>query len=98
MQKGGLCALFYDFGLQTIIKWSSNVKVIYHKYSKHCMTLSSGSHIGLDWINIQANLTETNPSLSAQMAVLNSFFQGFILLAMYNFGWSVKLLLCGFIE
>ena len=62
------------------------------------MTLSSGSLIGLDWIDMQVNPTETSPSLSAQMAVLNSFFQGFILLGMYNFGWSVKLLLCGFIE
>jgi hypothetical protein len=72
MQKGGLCALFYDFGLQTVIKW--NVKVIYHKYSKHSKPYLVAAT--LDWINIQINLTETSPSLSAQMVVLNSFFKG----------------------
>ena len=54
------------------------------------MTLSSGSLIGLDWIDMQVNPTETSPSLSAQMAVLNSFFSMFIVLGIYDFGKRVK--------
>ena len=49
------------------------------------------------FLNIQAILPETCPFLSAQMALLSSFFQMFIALGMYNFGTrltsaSVKLL------
>jgi hypothetical protein len=36
-------------------------------------------------LKIQAILPETNPFLSAQMAVLSSFFQMLIVLGMYNF-------------
>ena len=36
-------------------------------------------------LEIQAILPETSPFLSAQMAVLSSFFQLFIVLGMYNF-------------
>ena len=41
---------------------------------------------------IQAILPETSPFLSAQMAVLSSFFQMFIVLGMYNFALGAKLL------
>jgi hypothetical protein len=37
------------------------------------------------FLEIQAILPETSPFLSAQMAVLSSFFQIFIVLGMYNF-------------
>ena len=37
-------------------------------------------------LEIQAILPETSLFLSAQMAVLSSFFQMFIVLGMYNFG------------
>ena len=37
-------------------------------------------------LDAQANLPETSPLSTAQMAVLSSFFQGFIVLGMYNFG------------
>ena len=36
-------------------------------------------------LEIQAILPETSPFLSAQMAVLSSFFQMFIVLGMHNF-------------
>ena len=39
-------------------------------------------------LEIQAILPETSPFLSAQMAVLSSFFQMFIVLGMYNFVWT----------
>ena len=39
---------------------------------------------------IQAILPETSPYLSAQMAVLSSFFQMFIVLGMYNFAFTSK--------
>ena len=41
-------------------------------------------------LEIQANLPETSSSLSAQIAVLNSFFEMFIVLGMYNFGHIQK--------
>jgi hypothetical protein len=41
-------------------------------------------------LEIQAILLETSPFLSAQMAVMSSFFQMFIVLGMYNFGGGVK--------
>jgi hypothetical protein len=41
-------------------------------------------------LEIQAILPETSPFLSAQMAVLSSFFQVFIVLGMYNFAWNVN--------
>ena len=34
----------------------------------------------------KANLSETSPFLSAQMALLSTFFQVYIVLGMYNFG------------
>ena len=37
-------------------------------------------------LEIQAILPKTSPFLSAQIAVLSSFFQMFIVLGMYNFG------------
>ena len=37
------------------------------------------------FFEVQAILPETSPFLSAQMAVLSSFFQMFIVLRMYNF-------------
>ena len=41
-------------------------------------------------LEIQAILPETSPFLSAQMAVLSSFFQMFIVLGMYNFVFILK--------
>ena len=38
-------------------------------------------------LEIQAILPETSPFLSAQMAVLSNFFQMFIVLGVYNFGY-----------
>jgi hypothetical protein len=35
--------------------------------------------------DVQANLPETSPFLPAQMALVSTFFQMFILLGMYNF-------------
>ena len=43
-------------------------------------------------LEIQAILSETSPFLSAQMAVLSSFFQMFIVLGMYNFGFDYDLI------
>jgi hypothetical protein len=43
-------------------------------------------------LEIQAILPETSPFLSAQMAVLSSFFQMFIVLGMYNFEMRVDFL------
>ena len=37
-------------------------------------------------LDVEANLPETSPFLSAQMALLSTFFQVFIVLGMYNFG------------
>ena len=36
-------------------------------------------------LDVQANLPETSPYLSAQMALVSTFFQMFIVLGMYNF-------------
>ena len=36
-----------------------------------------------------ANLPETNPFFSAQMALVSTFFQMFIVLGMYNFGFDL---------
>jgi hypothetical protein len=41
-------------------------------------------------LEIKAIQPETSPFLSAQMAVLSSFFQMFIVLGMYNFAYLVK--------
>ena len=41
-------------------------------------------------LEIQGVLPETSPFLSAQMAVLSSFFQMFIVLGMYNFDAAFK--------
>ena len=41
-------------------------------------------------LEMQAILPETSPFLFAQMVVLSSFFQMFIVLGMYNFGCYMK--------
>ena len=41
-------------------------------------------------LDVQANLSENSPFLSAQMAVLRSLLQMFIVLGMYNFGHRTK--------
>ena len=45
-------------------------------------------------LDVQANLPETSPFLSAQMTLVGSFFQMFIALGMYNFGIMKKLPPC----
>ena len=37
-------------------------------------------------LDVQANLPETSPFFSAQMALMSTFFQMYIVLWMYNFG------------
>ena len=45
-------------------------------------------------LEIQAILPETCPFLFAQMAVLSSFFQMFIVLGMYNFASALHYAVC----
>ena len=42
-------------------------------------------------LDVQANLPETSPFLSAQMTLVSTFFQMFIVLGMYNFEENVKI-------
>ena len=42
-------------------------------------------------LDIQANLPETSPFLSAQMALVSTLFQMFIVLGMYNFGSKLNI-------
>ena len=41
-------------------------------------------------LDVHANLPETSPFLSAQMALVSTFFQMFIVLGMYNFGMDLN--------
>ena len=41
-------------------------------------------------VDDQAILPETNPFLSAQIALMNTFFQMFIVLGMYEFSYEPK--------
>ena len=41
-------------------------------------------------LDVQANLPETSPFFSAQMALVSTFFQIFIVLAIYNFAWLIN--------
>ena len=40
-------------------------------------------------LDVQANLAETSPFLSAQMVLMSTFFQMFIVLGMYIFGAKI---------
>ena len=79
--------------------FESGCKVIYPKYFRHWPYLLA-STMDCCWaavycsrfqvlLDVQSNLPETIPISSAQITVLSSFFQIFLVLEMYNFesGW-----------
>ena len=48
-------------------------------------TIFNASDVSSVLLDVQANLPETSPFLSAQMASVSTFFQLFVVLGMYNF-------------
>ena len=83
LNHGLFLSLFKFFGWKYIqIEWIQNKRKIY------CYTVSDLRFL----LKIQAILPETSPFLFAQMAVLSSSFQMFIVLGMYNFAFLLPYL------
>ena len=85
LNHGLLLSLFKFFEWENILNWLENSGL----KSRFLFCL-----IFQVFCYVQANLPETSPFLSAQMALVSTFFQMFIVLGMYNYGCCVLIPTC----